>query len=85
VASKGDFTDGTTEASLGRDGKITLFYTSDDPSAPSYTDTFDVLIARSGFTPLPEDGPEPHGLTGDRKKFYLLAQALIRRVGELGQ
>ena len=83
--AEGCFTDGTTEAGLGTEGRITVAYTSDDPSTPAYTDGFDVMIKQSGFTPLPEDGPEPDGLKGDQRKFYLLGQALVRRVAELGR
>lgn len=82
---QGNFANGTSEAGLGKEGRITVSYTSDDPSTPSYTDTFDVMITRSGLSPIPEDGPRPDGLTGEPKKFYLLGQALIRRVGELGR
>ena len=82
---EGNFTDGTTEVGMGRTGLIKVFYSSDDPSKPTYSDTFEVLILLSGFTPLPEDGPEPTGLHGDGRRFYLLGQTLIRRVGELGR
>ncbi len=83
--AEGQFTDGTTEVGLQTEGKISVAYTSDDPSTPAYTDKFDVMIKQSGYTPLPEDGPPPDGLKGDLRKFYLLGQALVRRVGELGR
>jgi hypothetical protein len=80
---EGNFTDGTTEAGLGRSGTITVSYTSDDPSQPGYSDSFDVMIDRAGLWPVGEQGPTADGLKGDARKFYLLGQALVRRVAEL--
>jgi hypothetical protein len=82
---QGNFSDGTTEAGLGVDGTVTTSYTSDDPSMPRYNDKFEVMLFKSGYTPTPEGGPDPDGLRGDMRKFYLLGQALVRRVGELGR
>lgn len=82
---EGNFTDGTSEAGLGREGQITVDYTSDDPETPKYSDRFDVMIDKAGLWPVGESGPTPDGLHGDVKKFYLLGQALVRRVTELGR
>ena len=82
---EGDFTDGTTEAGLGRSGTITVRYGSDDSSAPEYTDSFDVMVDSSGLWPVPESGPNPDGVHGEALKFYRLGQALVRRVGELAR
>lgn len=82
---EGNFDDGTNEAGLGRTGKITVAYTSDDPSNPRYKDSFDVMIDGAGLWPVPEEGPRADGLTGDAKKFYRLGQILIRRLGELSR
>jgi hypothetical protein len=82
---EGNFTDGTSEAGLGREGQITVDYTSDDPETPEYSDRFDVMIDKAGLWPVGEAGPNPDGLHGDAKKFYVLGQALVRRVTELGR
>lgn len=82
---EGNFGDGTTEAGLGRSGEITVRYTSDDPSAPEYSDTFEVQIEKSGIWPVGEAGPNPDGLRDEQRKFYLLGQALVRRVSELAR
>jgi hypothetical protein len=82
---EGNFDDGTTEAGLGKSGTISLRYTSDDPSSPTYLDSFDVMINNAGLWPVPESGPNPDGLRGDALKFYRLAQTLVRRVGEIGR
>jgi hypothetical protein len=82
---EGNFTDGSKEAGLGREGTITVGYTSDDPKAPTYSDRFDVMIDKSGLWPVGESGPTPDGLNGDARKFYVLGQALVRRVTELGR
>lgn len=82
---EGNFTDGTTEAGMGKSGTIGVRYTSVDPSEPGYEDDFTVRIESSGIWPVPEDGPSAQGLKGDARKFYVLGQALIRRVGELGR
>ncbi len=81
----GPFTDGTNEAGLGKDGKVSVSYTSDDPSQTKYTDTFDVMVEKSGLWPVGEEGPAADGLKGDSRKFYLLGQALVRRVAELNR
>lgn len=56
LQAKGGFTDGSTEVGMPRTGTITASYTSDDPSHPAYTDSYEVLIDASGFMPVPEDG-----------------------------
>jgi len=81
----GNFTDGTTEAGLPGRGRIAVSYTSEDPSKPHYRDEFDVMTSQSGLWPVGEDGPTPDGLHGDARKFYVLGQALVRRVSELGR
>lgn len=80
---EGNFDDGSKEAGLGRDGEIRVAYTSADPSQPQYTDTFDVMIEKSGLWPVGEAGPDPTGLSGDARRFYVLGQALVRRISEL--
>lgn len=82
---EGNFNDGTKEAGMGGSGEIEVRYTSDDPSHPEYTDTYEVQINNAGMWPVSEDGPEPTGLSGSELRFYKLGQALIRRVGELGR
>lgn len=82
---EGNFDDGRQEAGLPKIGQITAAYTSDDPSEPSYEDTFDVMLGNAGFWPVPEHGPEPRGLKGDARMFYLLGQAIARRIGELSR
>ncbi|WP_248583052.1 hypothetical protein [Nocardioides sp. InS609-2] len=82
---EGNFDDGTTVAGLGKDGTITVRYTSCDPSSPGYVDSFGVTIENSGLWPIPEAGPNPDGVRGDALKFYRLGQALVRRVGELAR
>jgi hypothetical protein len=81
----GNLTDGKTEAGLGTAGTITASYTSSDPAAPRYTEQFDVPIANSGYWPVPEEGARPDDLQGDARRFYKLAQVLVRRIGELGR
>lgn len=82
---EGNFTDGTSEAGMGKVGIITVKYTSDDPTHPRYEDSYGVQIDRSGMWPVPESGPNPDGLSGDSRRFYSLGQALVRRLGELGR
>ncbi|KNX35961.1 hypothetical protein VV01_21940 [Luteipulveratus halotolerans] len=73
LEANGRFEDGTTEAGLPRHGTITASYTSDDPSRPTYTDSFDVLIDVSGYMPVPEDGYTADRLPdGPIKTFYNL-------------
>ncbi len=82
---EGHLADGTREAGMGTDGQIAVSYTSDDPSQPSYSDVFDVMISNSGLWPVAEEGPTADDLKGDIRKFYRLGQVLVRRVGELGR
>lgn len=82
---EGDFADGTTEAGLPKSGSIGVSYRGDDPTEPEYLDTFDVMIDRAGLWPVGDSGPTPDGLSGDARKFYLLGQALVQRVSELGR
>lgn len=84
-AKNGKFTDGTSVAGLGRTGQVKARYSSDDPSQPDYSDSFDVMIEKAGFWPVPEGGLNPDGLNGDVKMFYTLGQVLVRRIGELGR
>lgn len=81
----GTFTDGLKEAGMPETGKIRVLYTSDDESEPQYEDEYDVLIAQSGFWPVPEDGPEPQNLKGGDRKFYLMGQAIARSIGNLSR
>lgn len=81
----GRFDDGTTAAGMPRTGTITARYTSDDPGAPTYSDTFDVMIDNAGLWPVPESGPSPQHVRGQAREFYRLGQALVRRIGELSR
>ena len=40
---EGNFLDGTTEAGMPKEGKIELFYGSDDPAAPQYKEQYEIL------------------------------------------
>lgn len=83
---EGNFTDGSTEAGMPVGvGSATVTYGSDDPSHPTYTDVYELRTDKSGLWPVSEDGPTPDGVSGSSRKFYLLGQALVRRVGELGR
>ena len=82
---EGDFTDGTSEVGLPKRGSIGVSYRGDDPTEPDYLDSFDVMIDRAGLWPVGESGPTPDGLSGDARKFYVLGQALVQRVSELGR
>lgn len=82
---EGTSTDGTTVAGVKSDGRITVSYTSDDPSQPAYSDTYGVWTQNAGMWPVGEDGPNADPLKGTERKFYLLGQALVRRVSELGR
>jgi len=81
---EGAFTDGTTEAGMGKSGTIEVSYVSDDPSqvAP-YSDQYEVMIDKAGLWPVGDLGPDAGGLKGDARRFYLLGQALVSRVAEL--
>lgn len=83
LQARDGFTDGSTELGMPRTGTITATYTSDDPSHPAYTDSYEVLIDASGWMPVPEDGFEPEELSSSEKKFYSLARAIARHLGEL--
>ena len=72
---EGNFLDGTTEAGMPKEGKIELFYGSDDPAAPQYKEQYEILMSRSGLLPVAEDGPEPNNLHGKERKFYLLGRS----------
>lgn len=85
LEADGEFTDGTTEAGMPQRSRISVSYSSDDPSAPEYADEFDAMLDSRGFWPVPEAGPRADGLKGDARKFYVLGQALVRRVGELNR
>ena len=81
---EGDFGNGPAEAGIGRaDGVVTVAYTSDDPAHPRYTDAYEISIDGSGLWPVGEAGPDPTGLNGDIRKFYLLGQALVRRISDI--
>lgn len=82
---EGNFTDGSTEAGLPKNGSIGVAYRGDDPDEPDYVDMFDVMIERAGLWPVGESGPNPDGLPKDARKFYALGQTLVRRVSELGR
>lgn len=82
---EGNFLDGTTEAGMPKEGKIELFYGSDDPAAPQYKEQYEILMSRSGLLPVAEDGPEPNNLHGKERKFYLLGQAIVRSIGNLSR
>jgi hypothetical protein len=82
---EGTFTDGTSVAGMLPHATVTVKYTSDDPSNPNYSDTFEISASDSGLWPVPEDGADPTTLNGDARKFYLLGQALVRRIGELAR
>ncbi len=82
---EGNFTTGEKVVGVGRDGTITVRYTSDDPSNPDYHDVFDVMIGKSGLTPAGEQGSNGDGLHGDAETFYRLGQTLVRRVTELSR
>jgi len=84
-SGEGSFTDGSSEAGLGKSGAISARYGSDDPSSPTYTDRFDVMIEDSGLWPIPEHGPDGAGLPADLRKFYRLGQAISRHLGELAR
>ena len=81
----GNFSDGTTEAGMPKEGKIELFYGSDDPAAPQYQEQYEILMFRSVLFPVAEDGPEPDNLHGTERKFYLLGQAIARSIGNLSR
>lgn len=81
-AGSGKFDDGTAEAGVGKSGQISVSYTSDDPTNPTYRDRFDVMIERSGFWPIPEAGPEPVNIPKEIRSWYLAAQAATRHLGE---
>lgn len=71
---------------LGRTGVISLSYGSDDPKAPIYNDSFEVMIENAGLWPVPEDGPEPPSDLGEvANRADTLMRVLIRRLGELGR
>jgi len=80
---EGPFDDGTSEAGMGKHGTIRVSYTSDDPAHPEYQDSFDVILDKSGLWPVGEHGPNPVGIKGGVRSFYLLGQALVRTVAEL--
>lgn len=82
---EGNFSDGTTEAGMPKEGKIELFYGSDDPAAPQYQEQYEILMFRSGLFPVAEDGPEPDNLHGTDRTFYLLGQAIARSIGNLSR
>ena len=82
--SKANFRMEQMKRGLGVSGVVNVFYESDDPSAPSYSDEYQVLIGSSGAWPLAEEGPDVTGRV-TMKKFYRLGQVLMRRVGELGR
>ena len=82
---QGNFSDGTTEVGMPKEGTIELFYASDDPSAPEYQEQYEIMILRSGLAPVSEGGPEPDGLSNKERKFYLLGQAIARSIGNLSR
>ncbi len=86
VSDPEDLTARVKSEGMPEKGTITVSYTSDDPSQPRYTDSFEVQIDSSGAWPVPECGPKVSNyksLRESEKAFYKLGQTLIRRLGEL--
>lgn len=81
----GQFADGSTQAGMGTATRVSVRYFGSDPSQVAYVDHFEAMVDNAGLWPVPEAGPNPDGLSGDARKFYVLGQAMIRRVGELGR
>lgn len=80
---EGAFDDGTTEAGAATSGVIGVRYTSDDPSNPTYEESFPIGIDSAGWMPVPESGIEAKGLSGQAKSFHSLGAAISRHVAEL--
>lgn len=76
----------TPPMGLSKDGTVSVRYNSDDPKAPRYEDSFDVMIENSGLWPVPESGPNfSKTVSEEAKQANKLMKVLIRRVGELGR
>lgn len=84
-AAAGDSVDGPDGLGMPDRASILVSYRGDDTEGAQFEDQFDMNTHGSGLWPIPEDGPEASGLSADNRKFYLVAQALTRRVGELGR
>lgn len=71
---------------LGGVGVISLSYSSDDPKAPRYEDSYEIMTENSGHWPAPEEGSNPpECLSATAKRADELMRVLIRRVSELGR
>lgn len=77
------FTDGTFEAGMPSAGELRVTYSSDDPTHPTYEDTFDFDIETAGFWPLGAAGPEPQGLERRDRLFYKLGRDIALHIAEL--
>lgn len=81
----GETVDGDEEMGMPERGSVRISYRGDGDGSEWFEDWFDMNTRGVGLWPVPEDGPEPNGLSGDLRKFYRLGQALTRRVGELSR
>lgn len=81
----GQSTDGPSELGMEEQEIVSVSYRGSANDEQAFADEFDLMTHGSGLWPVPEDGPDAVGLRGDLRKFYLLGQALCRRVGELGR
>lgn len=83
IKARGQFTDGTTAAGMRPRGVLTAYYTSDDPSAPAYEDSYPFDVDTSGMWPTPARGPDPDGPGSFPRKCYRLARDIAWHIGEL--
>ena len=83
---EGETVEGPQEMGMDERVRVRIEYLGGEgEAAESFSEEFELLTRGTGLWPVPEDGPEPTGLKGDLRKFYLLGQALARRIGEISR
>jgi hypothetical protein len=77
--------DGTrTPMGIVNQAKLSLRYTSDDPSKPSYQDEYILDDATIGQTPAPWTGPDmKQGLSPEAQDLHKVLAAIAANIGEL--
>ena len=67
-----------------KDAVARVSYSGAGLSGGRFVDTFNLRTTSIGHTPVPADGFDPDdSWEGDRKKYYSVAQAIARSIGEL--
>lgn len=77
--------DSTPRHEMGlKDAVARVSYSGVDADRSPFMDTYNLRTTSIGHTPVPADGLDPDkNWDGDKKKYYSVAQAIARSIGEL--